>query len=380
MLAATQESLAQQPRYSVGQKVEVYHGVNWYPAEVVELPKSGWVKLTFKNRTGKVLTLTLPPNNVRPLRGAAAPKAAKKPAPAAKARTWTDSTGKFKIDAQLVEFKDDQVTLRRTDGKTISLPLNRLSQQDQQFVKTSQAKPEAENPFAVEDESPGAKTVASAEPGAADVNGALRKSDWSSAQILNVQAPDAWNVTPDPAPASPALSKRGFAISPTAFFEDVKYLLFDPAGAKAYVGLVDEPPGKVQQSRLEVCDLAKGKSLGSIPLPNGVGPLDVQPGGKRLLTNNGQFMPGRNELLSLWTLSSKEAGHVMSWNPYEAEDWTGRDVKVAAFLDANHVLTLNPKGKLAVWDLTKPSVDYWLQLGFACHATVSPGANTSPWL
>ena len=52
----------------------------------------------------------------------------------ARPRKWTDRSGRFSIRAELMEFKDDQVVLKRPDGKTISVPLMRLSRRDQGFV------------------------------------------------------------------------------------------------------------------------------------------------------------------------------------------------------------------------------------------------------
>jgi thiol-disulfide isomerase/thioredoxin len=50
-------------------------------------------------------------------------------------RTWTDKTGKFQISGELVKVQDGKALLRRTDGKEIKVPLERLSDADQQFIK-----------------------------------------------------------------------------------------------------------------------------------------------------------------------------------------------------------------------------------------------------
>jgi hypothetical protein len=50
------------------------------------------------------------------------------------ARTWSDASGKFKVDADLVSVDENQVTLRRTDGKVVHLPIDKLSQADQDFL------------------------------------------------------------------------------------------------------------------------------------------------------------------------------------------------------------------------------------------------------
>ena len=49
-------------------------------------------------------------------------------------RTWTSKTGKFTIQAELLSFAQGVVSLRRADGKTIKVPLAKLSKDDQNFV------------------------------------------------------------------------------------------------------------------------------------------------------------------------------------------------------------------------------------------------------
>jgi thiol-disulfide isomerase/thioredoxin len=66
----------------------------------------------------------------------------------AEERTWTDKTGKFKISAELVDVQDGKALLRRADGKELKVPLERLSDADQQFVKTHRDEPS--NPVATE--------------------------------------------------------------------------------------------------------------------------------------------------------------------------------------------------------------------------------------
>jgi len=52
-------------------------------------------------------------------------------------RTWTDSTGQYKTEAEFLDFQDGIVRLRRADnGEIKSVPLEKLSEADQQFVKS----------------------------------------------------------------------------------------------------------------------------------------------------------------------------------------------------------------------------------------------------
>src|SRR5688500_899300 len=53
----------------------------------------------------------------------------------AETRKWKDTTGKYEIEAEFVDFSDGKVTLKRTDGSDVSVPMTRLSGADQAFVR-----------------------------------------------------------------------------------------------------------------------------------------------------------------------------------------------------------------------------------------------------
>ncbi|NQT15908.1 MAG: hypothetical protein HQ582_24340 [Planctomycetes bacterium] len=81
-----------------------------------------------------------------PLSADAAPPAQDTPTPSL--RTWTDNTGKFKIEAEFVGLADGSVSLRRKDGKEIALPLTRLSPADRKVAEDLAAKADdTSNPF-----------------------------------------------------------------------------------------------------------------------------------------------------------------------------------------------------------------------------------------
>jgi hypothetical protein len=67
---------------------------------------------------------------------------------ASRLRTWTDSTGKFNVEAEFLGLADGQVKLRRQDGREVTLPLARLSPADQQAaLKLAEEMETASNPF-----------------------------------------------------------------------------------------------------------------------------------------------------------------------------------------------------------------------------------------
>lgn len=54
---------------------------------------------------------------------------------AADARPWTDSTGKRTVEAEFVSLVDGKVTLKKADGKTVTMALDKLSAADQKVAK-----------------------------------------------------------------------------------------------------------------------------------------------------------------------------------------------------------------------------------------------------
>ena len=52
----------------------------------------------------------------------------------AELRTWKSIVG-TKVEAELVSLTGNQVTLKTKAGKTLKLPLNKLSKADQEFLK-----------------------------------------------------------------------------------------------------------------------------------------------------------------------------------------------------------------------------------------------------
>jgi len=64
--------------------------------------------------------------------GSASPPAA---AAAPVARTWRDASGFFEVEATLLGFDGEKARLKRTDGQIISVPLEKLSEADQAYLR-----------------------------------------------------------------------------------------------------------------------------------------------------------------------------------------------------------------------------------------------------
>ncbi|MCH8043012.1 MAG: hypothetical protein IID44_04775 [Planctomycetes bacterium] len=51
------------------------------------------------------------------------------------ARTWTDVTGKYKIEATLIDYNQGKAQLKKSNGKVVSVPLSKLSAPDRNYVR-----------------------------------------------------------------------------------------------------------------------------------------------------------------------------------------------------------------------------------------------------
>ncbi len=49
-------------------------------------------------------------------------------------RTWTDASGKFTIEAEFAGYSAGKVRLKKADGSTLTLPMEKLSQVDQEWI------------------------------------------------------------------------------------------------------------------------------------------------------------------------------------------------------------------------------------------------------
>ncbi|MFN5468134.1 MAG: SHD1 domain-containing protein, partial [Pirellulaceae bacterium] len=65
----------------------------------------------------------------------------------ASARQWSDKTGNYKVEAQLLSFNDSTVILLREDGRKVAVDIDQLSQDDQEFLKSDQIAHQADKPI-----------------------------------------------------------------------------------------------------------------------------------------------------------------------------------------------------------------------------------------
>jgi WD40 repeat protein len=200
----------------------------------------------------------------------------------------------------------------------------------------------------------------------------LKPADWTGARaVVLAGKPGAWAATPE-APAAPVrLSSRPVALKSKA--EDIRALLFPGAGStQAFV--VGTPrqhgqpnPTDGQARWVERFDLAGGRSLGRVDLPQVVDPIAVSPDGSALLLRETRARD------RLDVVDAADGKPVVGWRPYEKESGEGRVVTWAAFLGTGRILTVSGGGVLVLWSVPDCKALYHLEDAFHGAPALSPG-------
>lgn len=280
-------------------------------------------------------------------------------------RTWTDASGKNKVDAKFVSLKDGKVTLEKKDGKKIVIALAKLSTDDRRYAEEAAKKEkEDDNPFKPKDD------TASADSDAVAVD---RKIDWSNARLVN-PAPEKgdWQFTVA-VRAAPLANVRPVALPATTnFFEKVKGVALDASGKNALIGYtLEDRRQKSETSRLILCDLTAGRVANTITINGLLAPIALSDGGHLAILRSEQFGHGKQDRLELRQLTP--GGKVVArFTPYADEQLGNRDVAWASFLDRGRFATASAGGKLAVWDTAKVEPLFQLTMQGGCRPALSP--------
>ncbi len=292
----------------------------------------------------------------------------------AEKRTWTDSTGKHKIRAEFKSLDGGKVTLLKSGGKEVKIPLGKLSAEDQAYAK-KQA--EEASPFEETEASPFEEETPGSDSGSGGEQGKLIEVDSSRiSQIDLVPTKEEWKFDPPAASEEETVEikrKRGIAIpAKVDFFERTTELVVNPRCAKAVIGYkLDDHKVRGGQTRLVLCDLVKGRAANLKPMSGEYIPMDLDEDGNQILMCVDDFH--HKDRLELWKVEGSKLVKKFIWDPYKEEKHEGdRDVRWAMFLGNDRFATLSRGGKLAVWDLDTIRPIYYLQINGGCKPALSP--------
>jgi hypothetical protein len=285
-------------------------------------------------------------------------------------REWTDSTGRFRVTARLMEVKDGVVFLQSADGKTFKVPLERLSQADQNFLKAS------DNPFEIVEEGRGMSSAArpeSASPGARSARSPSTSGyDWNHPWTID------WNTVPNMDPGTggawqslpPFQQQLGFTPQQAvlgkkvSIHEQVHPVQVNPTFKRAVIGYTITFGVPKKMSRFTLVDLESGRTVDSVQVEAMMRPLALLNDGQTvLMVGSSDEREGmeRPYELQLWRIQGAELARSASWIPFanEAEsrsfgrrETTHANVTKAVPLAGSQMMLLSERGHLAVLDAT----------------------------
>jgi len=363
--------VTERTKLKAGDKVQVEFMGEWVDAKIVAVLRNGSIRASFRRSRfdKRVMTHVFTSNQVRveakPRGGRSSKRTGNPFEPEKGFRTWQDDTSKFKIEAEFVELEDGAVRLRRRDGRIVTVPLDRLCQEDRRFVRRLQGETDEDED---EDE----------EEGGFIDELPTRRASWDNAMSVYLSEDvKSSGLAPDGGAAAKTLTRRPVSLPPKDDFFDNAQGLFIAADAPNWVML---PFSRMSQhhrpTRIVLCDLARGtRQAQSVKFPVDALAIDLGPSGKQVLSRPNGFHFGTKARVDVWSVRKGRLEHEFGWKPYEGAGHGNRDEDVAwaAFVDTNRVLTLGSSGKLALWKLPDVRAIYSTKLLRGTRPALSAG-------
>ncbi len=267
-------------------------------------------------------------------------------APTAELRTWTDLSGKFSVKAKFVSEGEGKVTLEREDGAKFSIPVDRLSLDDQKLLAELTGKP-----MTTENESNPFERV----EGPDKNKPRLIKNDIESVpKITPTPVNKVWSITEPVLPNDRQFDKAvPLPKNPDGKLAYTDTVVNQTCG-RAIIGYHYEKD-KVRYLRVVLVDVESGRTLPfDIEAPENevMTPFALLDDGSRVLMRRSAGR-GKYDRMELWSLSSSGVKREIQWYPYDHMTGDSRAVTWAAALKGNRVVTVNKDGRTIIWDAIK---------------------------
>ena len=285
---------------------------------------------------------------------------------AEKPRTWSDKTGKYKVEATLKAVTNGKAILLRANGDELQIDVAKLSAADQKYLQDNPPVDE-DNPFQPAEKMP-AKAASPAAPKEAKV-------DWTDVQtVAQTPTADGWKfAVPIEGRRAAPLKNRAVALPPKSnFFESVAGMTVNHGTSHALIGYVLGEPKPVGTTRIVLCDFEQGKILLKAETSGQMAPVAINDDGTQVLMRRAEWGHGKADRLELWNLNAQGITKTLQWVPYEDAQGGNRDIKWGAFLADNRFLTLGASGRLALWKSDSAEPIYSMQVDGGSVPALTP--------
>ena len=217
-------------------------------------------------------------------------------------------------------------------------------------------------------------------PGTADQDDfpfPLTQPDTAAAQQITLQPGPTQPVEPDP--ATPLRRPVSLTVAPGSggFHERAQTLAIH--GPWAMVFTVDAPPGNKPKTQVvERFDLARARSLGQVPVPDGTFLLALDPAGQRAVGRSDGFGAGQQVRLDVWDFTPRGLEHLVSFQPAEPGPEPWRDVLQASFIDPQTLVVATKDNGLSAWSIAPGQATLLWRIRPGNQAAGAPTWQPSP--
>ncbi|TWU60505.1 hypothetical protein Poly51_07810 [Rubripirellula tenax] len=274
-------------------------------------------------------------------------------------RSWTDITGRFKINGRLIEVRDGDVFLQDSAGKTIKIAVSRLSVDDQKYLEAG------DNPFQMVDdgEAVDSPTDKRAESGSSlGTWSSIRKTRWDRARDIVTLAATRWNPPVIDADLS-YIPVRAPLTKKASFHEKSHPIVVNVAIGRAVIGYTTTFAVPKPQTRLSLIDLKTGRSVHSDTVEADMRPIALLDDGTSIVMAGNANARGefeKKDSMEVWQLANKQLKRSGSWTPYPDDDTSysrkaDGEIKSGGTIDADLIYTVTTKGHVAVWRIETQS-------------------------
>lgn len=272
-------------------------------------------------------------------------------------RKWTDASGQFSITGKFVSEKGGTVVIKNGDGEEMEIPLAKLSEADQKYVKGL-----ADNPFRKKKANPFQPSMKRPTTGPKEI-------DWSEAQQVGMPLSSTeWVYEPDESDFETKPRKITLP-GKTDFFEKATGFAGNPTAGRFVAGFHVRRPGVREGSgngRIVLADVGSGRTVAKATFEGpSRKPIAIHNDGQQVVVQNGGD-------LEVWVAKGSKLEKVASFDPYPGSD---DQIKTGWFLPNNQLATWNGDGKLAVWDFENTTPLYEIRTGNSGTPGISPGRN-----
>jgi hypothetical protein len=293
-----------------------------------------------------------------------------------------------------MEVKEGSVFLKTTEGKTVKIPVERLSKPDQEFLKVGASpfeevpdtrSPAAARPSSIQPTVPSTpsipNTTATSEPSEPTMPWDKElKIDWDDVNDLDRSFGGDWKLELPKQSDLDFTAKRATLAKKNNFHEDIRRMEINPIAKRAVLGYTVSFSVPKPLSRLALVDLPTGKAIHSNAVEGDMCPLAIlNDGGTVLMHGTSDDRKGFEtpDQIQLWRLDNKKIVRSKTWIPFpnESESWgkkTNGHVVQAIPLPNNKLLLLSGNGHLVCIDALsrKPHWHTRLSRSFAIDASI----------